>query len=63
MVLRLLSKFDLRRLCQTVGATALPRIVSFFLDFTGQVFDGFLYYFLFHLTFLADRLNCYINGL
>ncbi|XP_067945649.1 T-complex protein 1 subunit theta-like [Watersipora subatra] len=26
MVLRLLSKFDLRRLCQTVGATALPRI-------------------------------------
>ena len=28
MVLRLMSKFDLRRLCQTVGATALPRIVS-----------------------------------
>ncbi|KAF6021785.1 CCT8L2 [Bugula neritina] len=26
MVLRLLSKFDVRRLCQTVGATALPRI-------------------------------------
>lgn len=25
---RLLSKFDLRRLCKTVGATALPKMVS-----------------------------------
>lgn len=28
MVVRLLSKFDLRRLCKSIGATALPRIVS-----------------------------------
>ena len=26
MAVRLLSKFDLRRLCKTVGATALPRL-------------------------------------
>lgn len=28
MAVRLNSKFDLRRLCKTVGATALPRLVS-----------------------------------
>jgi len=28
MVVRLLSKFDLRRLCKSIGATALPRLVS-----------------------------------
>jgi T-complex protein 1 subunit theta len=27
MVVRLLSKFDIRRLCRTVGATALPKMV------------------------------------
>lgn len=27
MVVRLLSKFDLRRLCRTVGATALPKMI------------------------------------
>uniref|UniRef100_A0A673K250 T-complex protein 1 subunit theta n=1 Tax=Sinocyclocheilus rhinocerous TaxID=307959 RepID=A0A673K250_9TELE len=30
MVVRLNSKWDLRRLCKTVGATALPRLVSYF---------------------------------
>jgi hypothetical protein len=28
MVIRLLSKWDLRRLCKSIGATALPKIVS-----------------------------------
>ena len=28
LVLRLLSKFDLRRLCKSINATPLPRIVS-----------------------------------
>ena len=28
MVVRLLSKFDLRRLCKAINATPLPRIVS-----------------------------------
>jgi len=28
MVVRLLTKFDLRRLCKSIGATALPRLVS-----------------------------------
>ena len=28
MVVRLNSKWDLRRLCKTVNATALPRLVS-----------------------------------
>lgn len=28
MIIRLMSKFDLRRLCKAIGATALPRIVS-----------------------------------
>jgi len=28
MVVRLLSKFDLRRLCKSIGATPLPRLVS-----------------------------------
>ena len=28
MVVRLPSKFDVRRLCKSIGATALPRIVS-----------------------------------
>ena len=28
MAVRLLSKFDLRRLCKTVGATALPRLTA-----------------------------------
>jgi hypothetical protein len=27
MVIRLLSKWDLRRLCKSIGATALPKIV------------------------------------
>lgn len=34
MGVRLMSKFDLRRLCKSVSATALPRLVSIFmLDF------------------------------
>jgi len=28
MVVRLLTKFDLRRLCKSIGATPLPRLVS-----------------------------------
>lgn len=28
MVVRLMSKWDLRRLCKSIGATPLPRIVS-----------------------------------
>jgi len=28
MVVRLLNKFDLRRLCKSIGATPLPRLVS-----------------------------------
>lgn len=28
MVLRLLSKWDVRRLCKSIGAIALPKIVS-----------------------------------
>ena len=28
MVIRLLSKWDVRRLCKSIGATALPKIVS-----------------------------------
>ena len=31
LVLRLMSKWDLRRLCRSVGATPLPRIVSHWL--------------------------------
>ena len=27
MVVRVASKFDLRRLCKSIGATALPRLV------------------------------------
>lgn len=30
MGVRLMSKFDLRRLCKSVSATALPRLVSIF---------------------------------
>lgn len=35
MIIRLLSKFDLRRLCKAIGATALPRIVSIFCSSSG----------------------------
>ena len=28
MVIRLMSKFDIRRLCRAIGATALPKLVS-----------------------------------
>jgi len=28
MVIRLMTKFDLRRLCKSIGATPLPRLVS-----------------------------------
>jgi T-complex protein 1 subunit theta len=35
LVVRLLSKFDLRRLCKAIGATPLPRIVSIM-----QIFEG-----------------------
>jgi len=31
MVVRLLSKFDLRRLCKSIGATPLPRLVRILL--------------------------------
>lgn len=31
MGVRLMSKFDLRRLCRSVSATALPRLVSSFI--------------------------------
>lgn len=33
MGVRLTSKFDLRRLCRTIGAQAQARIVSIFLNF------------------------------
>ena len=29
MIVRLLSKWDLRRLCKSIGATPLPKIVCF----------------------------------
>jgi chaperonin GroEL (HSP60 family) len=39
MIIRLMSKFDLRRLCKAIGATALPRIVSYILlHFSGISF-------------------------
>ena len=31
MVVRLLTKFDLRRLCKSIGASPLPRLVSMLL--------------------------------
>jgi len=35
MVVRLPSKFDIRRLCKTIKATALPRLVSFYFTLVG----------------------------
>ena len=34
MVVRLTSKWDVRRLCRTVGATALPKVVGYFFVYT-----------------------------
>lgn len=33
MVVRLLTKFDLRRLCKSIGATPLPRLVNILLHY------------------------------
>ena len=39
LVVRLMSKWDLRRLCRSLGATPLPRIVSysFYYDISDQI--------------------------
>ena len=69
MVVRLNSKWDLRRLCKTVNATALPRLVSlyrqilFIRDNTLNVFLGIFIYFthLPHLNHLTP-LQLLVSG-
>lgn len=51
MGVRLMSKFDLRRLCKSVSATALPRLVSIFF----VVFICFHY--LLFLVLVTQNLN------
>lgn len=39
LLVRLNSKWDLRRLCKTVGAVALPKMVSVHLCLSDQAFE------------------------
>lgn len=46
MIVRLLSKWDLRRLCKSIGATPLPKIVSNFENIDFLSFLKVLYNFI-----------------
>lgn len=61
MAVRLNSKFDLRRLCKAVNATALPRVVSFTTKFT-YLFETFSFNFSIKVLYSNDdkaRTNIY----